>query len=315
MQKFLIMKMNKILILSLLLLMSRYAFSQQLPLFSQYYLNDFLINPAVAGTKDYFEAKSSHRYQWEGITDAPRTYTISINGPTKSQKMGLGGYVFTDIVGPTRRTGFDLSYAYHLKINESLNLSLGLSAGLLQFTIDGSQITLRQQGDAILTNGVQSVLLPDAGFGLYLYHKNFYFGASAPQLLNSKVKFFKNGENPTGTLPTHFFATAGYIYQVSDNFKIEPSVFVKYVSPVPIQFEGSIRLTYKNKIWLAGTYRDKDAVVASLGFLLNNNFTIAYAYDFTTSNLRNYSTGTHELVVGVRFYKSKVKSDQAPSIE
>jgi len=307
--------MRKILLILFLLLCGGFVFSQQLPHFSQYYLNDFLINPAVAGTRSYFEGKSAHRYQWEGITDAPRTYTLSAHGPTKNQKMGLGGYLFTDHVGPTRRTGFNLAYSYHLKINQSLNLSLGLSAGLLQFMIDGSKISLRDEGDDIITNGVQSVLIPDAGFGLYLYHEKYYFGFSAPQLLNSKVNFFEEGNNPEGTLPSHFFVNAGYRIQLNDQFKLEPSVFVKYVSPAPVQFEGTLKVLYKDKLWLAGTYRDKDAITASLGYLINDSFTVAYAYDFTTTNLKNYSNGTHELLVGIRFYSFAPKKDTEASFE
>lgn len=307
--------MKKALIISLLLLSGSSLFSQQLPHFSQYFLNDFLINPAVAGSRGYFEGVSTHRYQWEGITDAPRTYTLSINGPSKNRKMGFGGYLFTDIVGPTRRTGIDLSYAYHLKINEKLKLSLGINAGILQFMIDGSKITLRDQNDAILTDGVQSELVPDAGFGLYLYHKKYFFGFSAPQLLNTKVEFFDEGENPTGTLPSHFFVTAGYKFQATEDFVVEPIIFGKYVKPAPVQFEGTLKITYKSKVWIAGTYRDKDAITASLGFLLNNSFTIAYAYDFTTTNLKNYSNGTHELMMGVRFFSKIKKEKTAPSIE
>ncbi len=302
--------MKRIILISFLVF-SGTLFAQQLPHFSQYYLNDYLINPAVAGTRPYFEGKSAHRYQWEGITDAPRTYTLSAHGPTKNQKMGLGGYLFTDHVGPTRRTGFNLSYAYHLKINESLNLSLGLSAGVLQFMIDGSKITLRESDDDIITNGVQSVLLPDAGFGFYLYHEKYYFGFSSPQLLNSRVTFFKDGRNPEGTLPSHFFVNGGYRFVLDEDFTIEPSVFVKYVKPAPVQMEGTLRIIYQDKLWLSGTYRDKDAITASLGYLINNSFTIAYAYDFTTTNLKNYSTGTHELMVGVRFYNLNKKDTQA----
>lgn len=303
--------MKKIYIALLVLISVGSVSAQQLPHFSQYYLNDFLINPAVAGTRPFFEGKSAHRYQWEGITDAPRTYTLSAHGPTKTQKMGLGGYLFTDHVGPTRRTGFNLAYSYHLKINQSLNLSLGLSGGLLQFMIDGSKITLREEDDEILTGGVQSVLLPDAGFGLYLYHEKYFFGFSAPQLLNSRVNFFKDGRNTEGTLPSHFFVNAGYIYDINDDFSLQPSVFVKYVSPAPVQFEGTLKVVYQDKLWLAGTYRDKDAITASLGYLINNSFTIAYGYDFTTTNLRNYNNGTHELMVGIRFYSLKKKDTEA----
>jgi type IX secretion system PorP/SprF family membrane protein len=304
---------KKIVVLSLLMLTVGVVFSQQLPHFSQYYLNDYLINPAVAGSRPYFEGKSAHRYQWEGITDAPRTYTLSVNGPTKNQKMGLGGYLFTDNVGPTRRTGANLSYAYHVRVSDKLKLGMGISAGVIQFMIDGSKITLRESDDDIITNGVQSVLLPDAGFGLYLYHEKYYLGFSAPQLLNSRVTFFKDGRNPEGTLPSHFFMSGGYKFKLAEDFVLEPSVFVKYVKPAPVQVEGTLRLIYQEKVWLAGTYRDKDAITASIGYLINNYFTVAYGFDFTTTNLRNYSNGTHELLVGVRFYQYANKKS-APSI-
>ncbi|MBW6483052.1 MAG: type IX secretion system membrane protein PorP/SprF [Vicingaceae bacterium] len=308
------MKNTYLLIITLVLLVSN-AYAQQLPHFSQYYLNDFLINPAVAGANNYFEGKSSHRYQWEGITDAPRTYTLSVNGPTKNEKMGLGGYLFTDIVGPTRRTGFNLAYSYHVKLNDKLKLAFGLSAGLLQFTIDGSKITLRDEGDAIITNGVQSVLIPDAGFGTYLYHKKFYFGFSAPQLLNSKVEFFDDGKNPNGKLPAHFFVTGGYKYDLSDDFMLEPSFFVKYISPAPVMYDASLRIMYQQKVWLAGTYRHDDAIALSVGYLINNSFSIAYAYDFTTSNIKNHISGSHELMIGARFYNAKKNKKSTPSIE
>ena len=307
--------MKKILIISFLIFCGSSLYSQQLPHFSQYFLNDFLINPAVAGSRGYFEGVSTHRYQWEGITDAPRTYTLSVHGPTKNLKMGLGGYLFTDIVGPTRRTGFNLSYAYHLKLNESLKLSLGINAGILQFMIDGSKITLREADDALIINGVESDLVPDAGFGMYLYHQNYYFGFSAPQLLNTKVKFFEEGQNPTGTLPSHFFLTGGYRIHATEDFTIEPIVFVKYVSPTPVQFEGTVRIIYKDMLWISGTYRDKDAITASIGYIINNSFTIAYAHDFTTTNIKNYSDGTHELMIGARFYSVSNKKKNAPKIE
>lgn len=287
--------------------------AQQLPHFSQYYLNDYLINPAIAGARPYFEAASSHRYQWEGITDAPRTYTLSLNGPSKSKKVGMGGYIFTDIVGPTRRTGLNFSYAYHMKVSEKTKLSFGISAGVLQFMIDGSKITLRDAGDQLIVNGVQSDIVPDAGFGTYIYHKKYYFGFSAPQLLNSKVKFFGTGENPNGRLPGHYFASGGYKFTLSDDFILEPSFFLKYIKPTPLQADGTLKIIYKEQLWLAGTFRSDDAITASLGYIINNKFVIAYGHDFTTTNIKNYSTGTHELMVAVRFYKPTNKS--AASIE
>src|SRR3954465_13312538 len=86
------------------------AFAQQLPQYSQYMLNEMAINPAVAGRDDFAEVRSNNRHQWMGITDGPRTYMLTLQGPIKDKNMGLGMNLYTDIVGPTRRTGINFSY-------------------------------------------------------------------------------------------------------------------------------------------------------------------------------------------------------------
>lgn len=307
--------MKKILyILVLLFGVTLMVSAQQIPHYSQYWLNDYVLNPAVAGTKNYFEAKSNNRYQWVGITDAPRTYILSLNGPIAKEKMGVGGYVFTDIVGPTRRTGGYGSYAYHLKLTEDIKLSLGLSAGVLQFAVDAAKISLRDEFDPALSNNLQSVVMPDASFGFLAYAKNWYAGATANQLFNNKIKFFDAASlnNSTSKLALHATAMAGYKYFVTDDIAIEPSVFVKFVSPVPVQVDGSLRVMYREKIWAGATYRTSDAIVATIGYVMGENLTFGYAYDYATSNLKNYSTGTHELMVGVRFNKKRVPPSVAP---
>ena len=141
-------------------------------------VNDYVMNPAIGGSNPYFDGKSNNRYQWIGITDAPRTYILSVNGPMRNMKMGLGGQLFTDIVGPTRRTGLYFSYAYHLKVSENIKVSFGINAGILQFMVDGSKITLHDPQDAIISGGIQSKILPDFGAGVYVYPKDhrWYFG-------------------------------------------------------------------------------------------------------------------------------------------
>jgi type IX secretion system PorP/SprF family membrane protein len=284
-------------------------FAQQLPQYSNYMINDYVMNPAIGGTNPYFAAKSNNRYQWVGITDAPRTYILSVNGPTKSQKVGLGGLLFTDIVGPTRRTGFYFSYAYNFKIAEKVKVSFGLSGGLLQFAVDGSKITLRDPGDNVITNNYMNVLMPDFGAGVYVYstdHK-WYVGASVPQVMQSKIKFYDYSSASLSSLATHMYATAGYKFSLNDDFKIEPSTCIKYVSPAPLQFDIGVRAIYKDKLWVGGAFRYLDAVSVMVGYILQENITFAYSYDFTTTNIRKYSSGSHELMIGIKFHKSPEK--------
>lgn len=275
--------------------------AQQLPQYSNYMINDYVLNPALSGTNDYFEVKSNNRYQWVGITDAPRTYILSANGPYKTKNMGYGGYVFTDITGPTRRIGLTFSYAYHAKLTETLKLSLGLSAGLLQFSVDGSKITLHDQNDLYISNGMQSVLVPDFGFGALLRHEKFFVGVSVPQLYQSKLKFFDYTTSTLSKLATHYFVTGGYKYSVNDNIRLEPSAMIKFVSPAPVKIDVGLRAIYKDMAWAGIAYRTNDAIVALVGYTYQNYLTFAYSYDITTTDLRNYSTGTHEIMFGLRF--------------
>ena len=277
------------------------AVAQQLPQYSQYQFNDYVFNPAVAGSRNYFEARSGHRSQWVGITDAPRTYTISATTPIADQRMGIGGYIYTDNVGPTRRTGIQGSFAYHLKLTETLKLSLALSVGIQQFLVDGSKITLRDPGDNVIGDEVQSSLVPDGKFGLYLYHERYYFGLTVPQLMQNELKFFDEQTSTMSNLETHIYAMGGYRLPLGEDWMLEPQFMLKYVDPVPMDIDLTAMLHYKKVIWVGASYRTSDAIVAMLGGTLSDAFSFGYSSDIATSNLKNYSNGTHEIMLGIQF--------------
>lgn len=294
-------------------------FAQQLPLFSQYMLNDYFQNPAIAGSRPFFDAVSSNRLQWVGITDAPRTYALSLHGPIKAEKMGVGGYLFTDITGPTHRIGFSGSYAYHIKVAEKIKLSLSLSAGIVQFAVDASKLTLDNESDYVFMNGYQSKVVPDLGTSFYLYGMpdgngtgNWWFGGYVPQIFPSKLNLFENPA-PTGALATHFYFTGGYKLFLTDEFSAEPSFLFKVVSPVPPQLDLGARVFYKNKMWIGATFRTKDAISTMVGYTHKENLTFGYSYDITTSGLKSYSNGTHELIIALRFKVPVTPS--APQVE
>lgn len=276
--------------------------AQQLPQLTQYMLNDYLFNQAVAGSRPFFELRSGHRYQWVGVQDAPRTFTLSGHTPLGS-KMGVGGYLFTDIVGPTRRTGVQFSWAYHLKITEDIKLSMALSGGMLQFLIDGSKIQFRDQGDPILDDQLRGELKPDATFSFLLYHPNWWIGAAAPQLLNNEVVFLHENTGTLSRMERHYYAMGGYRLPVGSDIKLEPSFMFKYVAPVPMKLDINLTARYKDAFWLGAGYRTNDAWCAMLGYWHKQQFQFGYSYDVITSNLRNYSTGTHEVMLAITIGK------------
>ena len=148
--------MRKSIFILCFFLLAQVLDAQQLPQYTQYMLNEMAINPAVAGKDEFADVRSNNRYQWIGITDAPRTYMLTLHGPIKDKNMGLGMHLYTDIVGPTRRTGLNASYAYHLKLKKDLFLSMGLTAGIMQWGIDGHKLKLHDSGDENLLVSYQN---------------------------------------------------------------------------------------------------------------------------------------------------------------
>jgi type IX secretion system PorP/SprF family membrane protein len=279
--------------------------AQQLPHFSQYMLNDYAENCAVAGKNPYIEASSINRYQWIGVTDAPRTYLLSVNGGLKNPHFGVGGQVFTDVTGPTRRTGCYLSYAYHVNLTKDIKLSLGVQGGILQYMVDGSKIILHDQNDNVMSNGLQSVLMPEFGAGAYLYNKDiWYVGFSVPEIVENKLKFFDYMASTQSVVTRHYTLMAGYKFNINEVFTVQPTFIVRYIAPAPPQFDLGARVLYRNKIWVGAAYRNLDAIVGLIGYTYRENITIGYAYDFATTNIQNYSSGSHELFVSLRFNKA-----------
>ena len=273
---------------------------QQSAHFTQYMFNDFVINPAVAGTKDYYQIRSNHRFQWIGLTDPPLTNTLSIYGPHGKLPMGFGGYIYNDVTGPTSRTGITGSYAYNVEISRDIRISGGVSFGLMQYKLDGAQLTIKDISDLAIQPIVYNSYVPDASIGFYAYADEWYAGFSVSQLLNNSLKLFeeKNGLNK---LKSHFYLTGGYKYEINRDFTAEPSVIIKASAPGIYQFDITGRVLYQEMIWGGLSYRFSDALSVLLGYVYDEKFYFGYAYDIGLNELRNYNSGTHEIMIGYRF--------------
>ncbi len=298
--------MKKIIYFLVCVVIHTFANAQQLPQYTQYMLNDLAINPAVAGKNNYADVRSNNRYQWTGITDAPRTYMLTLHAPFKKRNMGLGTHVYTDIVGPTRRVGISIAYAYHVKLTDKTKLSFGISAGIQQWGIDGHKLILHDEGDNNLLIQYQTKTVPDFGAGILVHNDKWYLGFSAPQLYQAPIRLYKNGDNK-GTLVTHFLVNGAYKFDVGEDFKIEPSFLVKYAMPAPVKLDVGVRCIYQEQVWLGVGYRSNDAYTALVGFMYKNYLMVGYSYDFTTSKLRKYAGATHELMLGLRFSRQQAK--------
>jgi type IX secretion system PorP/SprF family membrane protein len=274
--------------------------AQQMPQYTQYMFNDFVINPAVAGVYNYYQIRTNHRFQWVGILDPPMTNSIGFYGPHEKLDMGYGGYIYNDVTGPTSRAGITGSYAYNVAITGDIRLSMGLSASIMQYRVDGTQLDPADVSDPTILSLVSTSYLPDAGLGLYLYADQFYVGLSAAQLLNNSIKIFdeKDGVN---RLKTHINLIGAYRFWLSEDWLLEPSLMVKGTVPKELSFDLTARVEWQKMLWGAVSYRYQDAVGIMIGYSFDETLFFGYAYDIGISAIRKYESGSHEIMIGYRF--------------
>lgn len=278
---------------------------QQIPMYSQYLFHDYLINPAVVGTRDYYDARMSYRLQWTAIEDAPRTMVLSSNGPLKNRKMGIGGFFINDIAGHIYQKKGGLTYSYIISMTDGVKLSLGLSAGLLSFTVDGTKLNLGETGDQVLSNYSQTYYGPDGAFGFLLYSKRLRLGASINQLFGNKLSFFKDGNVGSAKLDRHYQIHGSYLIGQEDaTMTFSPYLLLKYVTPTPLQFDIGVKAEYKKILWLGATYRSQEAISLLLGGTIRDNLIFGYSYDFVVSDINPSSGGSHEILLALKLRRA-----------
>ena len=313
----------------IILLTGHLTYAQQRPQYTQYIFNNYILNPAISGIENYIDLKAGYRNQWQGLTDAPVTSYISLHAPlgkkftsgsatsfpeegnnpmnrsfvqtykASEPHHGIGFHVVSDKTGPISRVDANITYAYHLGITENLNLALGIAAGISRIHLDVSKITLEDELDPAIIAGASSKSEPDLGAGIWLYGPRYFAGISAQQLLGRPLSFSNNSEYNKGKLVPHLFFTAGYKFYLGEDIAAIPSTMVKYVAQLPASVDLNIKLAFKDRFWVGGSYRKNDSFAALAGFNVGSFLNLSYSFDFTTSDLNSVSNGTHEIVLGL----------------
>jgi type IX secretion system PorP/SprF family membrane protein len=308
-------------------------YAQQLPVYSQYMMNGFLINPAVAGHEGYTAVNLTAREQWLGLKDAPSTYAVSAQTRllrnsfisrsasirkrkrvmSRSGRVGYGFYAYTDMAGAFNRTGMQGTYSYHIPLPNA-QLSFGVSLCAFQFRIDENKMRLLDASDQLLLTTKKSAFIPDANFGVYYSDAHLYAGFSAMQLFQSRLKMGTDNNGPGFQMVRHYYATAGYRFEISRDILLEPSFLFKTTEKFISQIDINCKTYIKEDYWAGLSFRSggsyslveesmngKGSAIIIMGGLKVDRYYFGYAFDYTFNAIGARTFGSHEIMAAVKF--------------
>ncbi len=274
--------------------------AQQYPVFSQYYFNELVINPAYAGSHVQLSATAMFRNQWVNFPGAPKTYNFSTHTALLKNKIGVGLMFNHDEIGSYKNNHVYGYYAYKIHFAEA-TLSMGLQAGFNLLGADFSGLDLQSPGDASFYN-LTSQFKPNFGTGLFYSKKNYFLGFSVPFILNNKV--VNSFEALAGEIKEarYYFLRGGIVWPLDkvDNVKINPSLLVRAQEGQPLSFDLNSSIIFYDVFSLGGSYRLGDSFITFIDLKISERIHFGYSYDWTSSNLNGFSNGTHEFMLNYR---------------
>ena len=279
-------------------------FAQQESQYTQYMYNTMLFNPAYTGSREVGSLFGTFRTQWVGIKGAPTNGSVSYHQPMQSlRNVGLGGSIFRESIGPQSQTELAVDVSYTINFENS-KLAFGLQGSGSIFQIDYDELRKQDATDVSLI-GKESVFSPNLGAGVYWYTNKYYLGFSVPNMLetshykNNSVSVLKNSQ--------HLYLIGGYVFDLNDNVKFKPAVLSKVAFGAPLQVDASLNFMFNEKFVLGAAYRWSAAVSVMAGFQINDRWFAGYGYDYETTELSKYNSGSHEIFLRYELVKTYKK--------
>lgn len=302
------------------------CYAQYQPQYSQYWLNNYLINPAITGIENYADVQIGYRQQWLNVEGAPRTLHVTMHTPLgqgyassslnpversspsyrndyfrAKPHHGVGGQAHVDEIGPFRRNEVALSYAYHVPVSPTVQLSAGVQAGWIQHRLAADQIILTDPNDQAIYQARHRYGQPSLSVGIWAYSSTAYVGASVYTALPAN-QFLGIDTNASSW---HGYLTAAYRYEVGPSWSVQPSLLLRLRSPESLSYDVGVRALWSDRIWIGGAYRASQEWIAIVGVHISSLFSVAYSYDIGGGYPGPFGSGSHEVVLNLRIFNQQ----------
>jgi type IX secretion system PorP/SprF family membrane protein len=296
--------MNRVIIILTAVLAAGITSAQQRPLQSLYMFDPLLVNPAYAGSHVQLSGTAIYRNQWVNFDGAPKTFTGTIHSGFRKARVGLGIIFANDQIGVHSDNSLYGVYSYKIPLSRRKNggvLSMGLQGGFNTLRSDYFKTTPRDGAEV----GVISKFNPNFGAGVFYRSNNLYAGVSIPYIINNSIIDIIDLEmdttfNTSGKQQRYYYLMGGLTKQLSPQIKWMPSTLIRVQNNAPLSFDINNMFIIHDVVGLGMSYRLNDCVIGLFELQINENFHVGYAYDITTSDMRLYSNGSHEIMINYR---------------
>ncbi|MBI5916068.1 MAG: type IX secretion system membrane protein PorP/SprF [Bacteroidetes bacterium] len=276
--------------------------AQQQPLNTQFMYYKLGYNPAFAGSQESPCVTCIYRQQWLGLDGAPSMAIATFNMPLANQRVGVGANLYRHTIGITTMYNLDGAYAYRIRLGKGM-LGLGLQGSIRSMEHDFQLTTATQpkEQDVSIPGSTRDKFLFNFGAGAYYSSDQFYFGLSAPRLLENNIDYADSDVFISREVQ-HVYMMGGLTLPLSETIKIQPQALLKYVAKAPVDFDANVNLLLQNRYVAGLTYRlggnKEDGTGESIDLLLaaqiTPNIMFGISYDYTLSDIKDYANGSIE---------------------
>jgi type IX secretion system PorP/SprF family membrane protein len=296
------------------------------------------INPAFTGVEDAVNLNLGYRRQWTSVEGAPSTFYAGINGSLSAIKdanssrktlrksiprlygklknkpgsinQGVGLYVSGESFGPFLETSVYATYSFMVQVSQEYLMAFGLSAEYSNQRFNANKVVLYNPDlDEIYqkyASAPSNLSRLNFNGGMLIYGKNLYLGYALHQF--ASIRLSKENFTENGYQGLHHFFNAGYKAPLGRQFTVQPSAMVKYNQAYDWQVDVLAKLIYRELLWSGISWSYDNSVGLLFGLRIENSLYLGYSYEYNTGEIRGYSQGTHELVLGFRLFSDRIST-------
>jgi type IX secretion system PorP/SprF family membrane protein len=266
---------------------------QQDPLYSQYFNNPMLINPAFAGSLERLYLGVAYRSQWSGIEGGPVSFNFNTHTSLVDNRVGAGVVVVQDQTGTIKNNFYGGVASYRIKLPNYTYFSFGMQMGMARYATNTEGLNVFNP-DPLFTPFSETKF--NTGVGVLLNNDRYSVGFSVPQLLANTASL---GGQPMKVYSQNYYLFGSYVINFSERIQFKPSTLMRFTSGSSPAIDINANVNF-NRLYTAGVLVRN---LNTFGLLLQGvykNFRLGYVFEVPSkSSALNFNTSEVSLAISL----------------